>query len=163
MLIGIISDTHDRLSATKKACSIFKDRDITTLLHAGDFIAPFVIPLFKDFKVYGTFGNNDGEKKGLLTQFNTIHAVVTEYFCEVYLDSLAIAVTHGHIPSLLSLLVASSYDVVVTGHTHSPEITRKDRSPVVINPGECCGYLTDTSTVAVFDTGTRTGEIIEVI
>jgi putative phosphoesterase len=163
MLIGIISDTHDRLSAATKACSIFKEQNITTLLHAGDFIAPFVIPLFKDFNVYGTFGNNDGEKKGLLAQFSTIHAVVTDYFCEVYLDSLAIAVTHGHIPSLLNLLVASSYDLVVTGHTHYPQITREAGSPVVINPGECCGYLTDTSTVAVFDTETQKGEIIEVI
>ncbi len=162
MLIGIISDTHDRLNTVKSACSVFKERDITTLLHAGDFIAPFVVPLFKDFKMYGTFGNNDGEKKGLLTKFSDIKATVTEYFCEVYLDSLTIAVTHGHILSLYNLLVNSKfYDLVITGHTHEPEI--RESNPIVINPGECCGYLTDIATIAVFDTEKREGEIIEVV
>jgi len=162
MLIGIIADTHDRLRVVEKALSLFKEKDITTVLHAGDFISPFVIPLFKDFHMYGTFGNNDGEKKGLLTKCNDIKATIQEYFCEVHLDNVDIAVTHGHIPSLLELLVNSHlYHVVVTGHTHAPEI--KEGNPTMINPGECCGYLSSRCTVAIFDTQKRKGEIIEVI
>lgn len=161
MLLGIIADTHDRLKTIEKALALFKERDISTLLHAGDFISPFVIPLFKGFQVYGTFGNNDGEKKGLHTKLNDIDAAVKEYFCEVQLDNTAIAVTHGHIASLFTLLVdCNLYDLVVTGHTHIPEI--KEGNPTVINPGECCGYLSNRSTVAVFDTQKRKGEIIEV-
>lgn len=161
MLIGIISDTHDRLSAVRKACSLFKERDIHVLLHAGDFVAPFVIPLFREFLMYGTFGNNDGEKKGLLTRCSEIQATVTEYFCEVHLDGLTIAVTHGHIPSLRDLLITSHhYDLVVTGHTHEAEI--REGEPLIINPGECCGYVSNRSTVVVFDTEKRKGEIIEV-
>lgn len=160
MLMGIISDTHDRLSMVKKAVSLFKDENITAVLHAGDFISPFVVPFFKGFQVYGTFGNNDGEKKGLLTQFSTIEAAVTDYFCEVHTDELVISVTHGHIPGLLNVLIKSQqYDLIVTGHTHKPEI--KKGHPVIINPGECCGYLSDRCTVAVFDTQKRKGEIID--
>jgi len=161
MLLGIISDTHDRLKVTKKAVALFKEAGITTLLHAGDFISPFVVPLLGDFQVYGTFGNNDGEKKGLLTKFDDIGACISEYFCEVRLDSLEIAVTHGHIPALLEVLLKSQlYDLVVTGHTHNPKL--KEGKTVVINPGECCGYLSDRSTVAVFDTRKKKGEIIEI-
>lgn len=161
MLIGIIADTHDRLRVVGKALSIFKERDIATILHAGDFISPFVVPLFKGFHLYGVFGNNDGEKKGLLTKFDDIDATVSEYFCQIRLDTLNIAVTHGHITPLLELLVNSQlYHLVVTGHTHQPEII--EGNPTVINPGECCGYLTNRCTVAVFDTQKRKGEIVEV-
>ncbi|MBU7016047.1 MAG: metallophosphoesterase [Theionarchaea archaeon] len=160
MLLGIISDTHDRLSMVRRAHSLFKERDITTIVHAGDFISPFVIPLFEGFRMYGTFGNNDGEKKGLLTKFSDVKAVVTDIFCEVRIDSLNIAVTHGHIPSLLELLLKSNqYDLIVYGHTHEPEI--RGGNPILINPGECCGYLSDRSTVAIFDTEKRKGEIID--
>lgn len=161
MVIGIISDTHDRLGMVKKAISLFKEADITTVLHAGDYISPFVVPLLGDFQVYGTFGNNDGEKKGLLRQFDDIGAVVKEYFCEVHLDGLTIAVAHGHIHRLLDVLIESQlYGLIVTGHTHEADI--REGEPVVINPGECCGYLSDRCTVAVFDTRKRKGEIIEV-
>ena len=162
MFVGIISDTHDRLGVVKKAIPLFKEMDITTVLHAGDFISPFVVPLLGDFQVYGTFGNNDGEKKGLLTQFEDIGACVKEYFCEVHTDGLAIAVTHGHIHALLDVLTKSQlYDLIVTGHTHEASI--REGEPVVINPGECCGYLSNHCTVAVFDTKKRKGEIIEVM
>jgi putative phosphoesterase len=160
MLLGIIADTHDRLPAVRKALSLFGEHDITTVLHAGDFISPFVIPLFKDFKMYGVFGNNDGEKKGLITKFDEIQATVCDYFCHVQLDNLNIAITHGHIPALLELLIDSQlYDLVVSGHTHEPQI-RKSK-PIIINPGECCGYLSNRCTVAVFDTQKRKGEIKE--
>ena len=161
MIVGIIADTHDRLGVIKRALSVFTERDIECVLHAGDFISPFVVPLFKGFQVYGTFGNNDGEKKGLLTKFDEIQATITEHFCEVDLNDTKIAVTHGHIPQLLDLLVNSQlYDLVVCGHTHEPHIV--EGTPVVINPGECCGYLTGTSTVAICDTQKRKGEIIDI-
>ncbi|MGD2248621.1 MAG: metallophosphoesterase [Candidatus Methanofastidiosia archaeon] len=160
MHIGIIADTHDRLPVIEKALSIFKKRDITTILHAGDFISPFTVPLFKDFEMYGVFGNNDGEKAGLTNAFENIHAVVVQYFCEVELDNTKIAITHGHIGPLLDLLVNSPYDVVVTGHTHEPDILYNN--PIIINPGECCGYLSNQCTAVIFDTGKKKGEIIEI-
>ncbi|MBU7030924.1 MAG: metallophosphoesterase [Theionarchaea archaeon] len=161
MLIGIIADTHDRLSTVGRACTFFREYGIDTLVHAGDFISPFVVPYFEGFQVYGSFGNNDGEKKGLSTKFADIGAVITDYFCEVSLGGISVAVTHGHIPSLLNLLISSHrHDLVVTGHTHSPEI--RIGSPIIINPGECCGYLSHKRTVALFDTQKREGKIIEV-
>ena len=161
MLIGIIADTHDRLAKVRDALSIFRKEDVAMVLHAGDFISPFVIPLFAGFQTYGVFGNNDGEKLGLLKKFAEIKGTVTDYFCPMTLDSCNIALTHGHIPELLALILRSGlYDLVITGHTHEPEI--REGTPIVINPGECCGYLSDRSTIAVFDTQKKKGEILEI-
>ncbi|MBU6998573.1 MAG: metallophosphoesterase [Theionarchaea archaeon] len=161
MLIGIMADTHDRLTRVRKALSIFREEGIITILHAGDFISPFTIPLFSDFEVYGVLGNNDGERKGLFNAFSSIHGTLREYFVTAQLDSTNVCITHGHIPELLALILKSGlYDVVITGHTHEPEI--REGTPIVINPGECCGYLSDRSTIAVFDTQKKKGEILEI-
>jgi putative phosphoesterase len=161
MLIGIVADTHDRLTLVRKALSLFREEGITTVLHAGDFISPFTIPLFSDFRMYGVLGNNDGERKGLSDMFSSIRGTLQEYFVTVQVDSTRICITHGHIPELLSLAVKSNlYDLVVTGHTHEPEI--REGPPTIINPGECCGYLSDRSTIAVFDTQKKKGEILEI-
>jgi putative phosphoesterase len=161
MLIGIVADTHDRLTLVRKALSLFREEGITTVLHAGDFISPFTIPLFSDFRMYGVLGNNDGERKGLSDMFSSIRGTLQEYFVTVQVDSTRICITHGHIPGLLSLAVKSNlYDLVVTGHTHEPEI--REGPPTIINPGECCGYLSDRSTIAVFDTQKKKGEILEI-
>jgi putative phosphoesterase len=161
MLIGIIADTHDRLTLVRKALSLFREEGITTVLHAGDFISPFTIPLFSDFKIYGVLGNNDGERKGLFDKFSSIRGTLHEYFVTVQVDSTRICITHGHIPELLSLAVNSNlYDLVVTGHTHEPEI--REGPPTIMNPGECCGYLSDRSTIAMFDTQKKKGEILEI-
>jgi hypothetical protein len=42
-------------------------------------------------------------------------------------------------------------DVVVCGHTHEFKVTTRG-SVLVVNPGECCGYLSGQSTVGVLDT-----------
>ncbi|MBU7024533.1 MAG: metallophosphoesterase [Theionarchaea archaeon] len=161
MLIGIVADTHDRLTLIRKAISLFREEGITTVFHAGDFISPFTIPLFSDFKTYGVLGNNDGERKGLSDMFSSIRGTLQEHFVTVQVDSTRICITHGHIPGLLSLAVKSNlYDLVVTGHTHEPEI--REGPPTIVNPGECCGYLSDRSTIAIFDTEKMKGEILEI-
>ena len=66
--IGIMSDSHDNINAIKRAVEIFNEEKVEAVFHAGDFIAPFVVPLaLKNLKcdLYGVFGNNDGERIGL--------------------------------------------------------------------------------------------------
>ncbi|MCJ7470999.1 YfcE family phosphodiesterase, partial [Candidatus Bathyarchaeota archaeon] len=62
MLIGLISDTHDCLPLVDKAVKRLNDENVDIVLHAGDYVSPFVIPKFKDLrmKLIGVFGNNDG-------------------------------------------------------------------------------------------------------
>jgi hypothetical protein len=151
MILGIMADTHDRLSFVDRAVKTLNDRKAKFVLHAGDYIAPFVIPHFKPLKakLIGVFGNNDGEKNGLKKKFKEINAEIHGNFAHVAVDGLKIALLHGSEEELLkSLINVQSHDVIIHGHTHEAKTHRKGKT-LIINPGEVCGYLTEKSTMEV--------------
>jgi putative phosphoesterase len=164
MIIGILADTHDRLPLVDKAVKRLNEEKVSLVLHAGDYIAPFVIPHFKQLKTefIGVFGNNDGEKDGLKKRFAEIGAELRGRFAEVIVDGLKIALLHGEDEELLRALInAEGHDVVVHAHTHEAKTYRKGET-LVINPGEVCGYLYGKSTVATLNTGTMEVKIIQI-
>lgn len=164
MIIGILADTHDRLSLIDKAIKRLNEEKVDLVLHAGDYIAPFVIPHFKELKVdfIGVFGNNDGEKDGLKKRFAEIGAELRGRFAEVTVDGLKIAMLHGEDEELLRALInAEGHDVVVHAHTHEAKTYKKGET-LVINPGEVCGYLYGKSTVATLNTETMEAKIIQI-
>ncbi len=153
-MIGIISDTHDNLDAIRKAVDFLNSQGVSLVLHAGDFIAPFTVKEFKklDSPLVGVFGNNDGERKGLGEKFSQMGTHLKD-FIELEHKGKRIALYHGTIEGFVSALVKSGdYDVVIRGHTHSPEI-KKENNTLVINPGEVCGYLTGKRTLVLLDVG----------
>lgn len=164
MLIGLIADTHDRLPIVESAVKRFNEEKVELVLHAGDYIAPFVIPKFKDLdaKLIGVFGNNDGDHELLRKRFSECgNMEIRGNFAEVIIDDLKIALIHGTEDALLKALINSeSFDVVVHGHLHKAEIYRKGKT-LVINPGEACGYLSGKLTIALLDTIKREAKIIE--
>jgi putative phosphoesterase len=162
MLVGILSDTHDRLPLVGEAVKRLNEEKVGLVLHAGDYIAPFVIPLFKSLKapLIGVFGNNDGEKTLLRKRFIDMGLQLRERFAEVKADGLKIALLHGEEEELLqSLINTESYDIIIHGHTHEAKTYRRGKT-VVINPGEACGYLTGKPTIAILDTQTLDVKII---
>ena len=52
-------------------------------------------------------------------------------------------------------------DVILTGHTHGPKTESRD-GRLIVDPGECCGWVTDRCTVALVDLESLTADIIEV-
>ena len=48
MLVGILSDTHDRLTTLEKALAEFKRRKVDAVIHCGDLVAPFAARRLKD-------------------------------------------------------------------------------------------------------------------
>ncbi|MCK4424169.1 metallophosphoesterase [Candidatus Bathyarchaeota archaeon] len=163
MIVGLIADTHDRLQMVDKAIKKLNEMKVELVLHAGDYIAPFVIPRFKELKatLIGVFGNNDGDHELLKKRFSELSLEMRGNFAELNVDGLKIALLHGHEEELLKALVNSEgFDVVVHGHTHKAEVYRKGKT-LVVNPGEVCGYLSGKSTIALLDTDKREAEIIE--
>jgi len=47
MKIGVISDTHDNLPLIEKAVKIFNEKGVKLVLHAGDYVALFVVKVFR--------------------------------------------------------------------------------------------------------------------
>ena len=160
MLVGLISDTHDRLPAIDRALQLFTARKVEALVHPGDIIAPFAAKPLRDYceqaniKLYVTYGNNDGERAGL----KNVLPQIQDGPLQIALDGCRILVHHfiewcdqGDIDGA---------DVVVTGHTHEVS-TNYDGDRLLVNPGECCGWVTGRCTVALLDTAVRDVEICE--
>ncbi len=169
MIVGVMSDTHDHLPLVDKAVKKLIDEKVDMVLHAGDYISPFVIPRFKPFKgkFIGVFGNNDGDHELLKKRFAEFGLEIRGYFAEVKIDNIRIALLHGGEPGgppgaselLKSLIESECYDVIVHGHVHDAKAYKKGRT-LIINPGEVCGYLRSKPSVAILNTKTLDARII---
>jgi uncharacterized protein len=164
MLIGTISDSHDNLPQIEKAVQALNNQKVGLVLHAGDYVAGFVIPKFKalNCKLIGVFGNNDGDHELLKKRFSeTNNCTIHDRFTIVTIEGYRVALLHGHETELLNAIIDSeSFDAVIHGHSHNFGIERKGKT-LSINPGELCGYLTGKPTLAILDTKGNEARIIE--
>ena len=164
MLIGLMADTHDNLPMVDKAIRKLNELNVELVLHAGDYVSPFVIPRFKELrpKLMGVFGNNDGDHDLLKARFSENEKLeLRGTFAELAVDNMKIALLHGSDKELLkSLIDGESLDVVVHGHTHNAEVYRKGQT-LIVNPGEVCGYLSGKTTIAILDTTRREATLTE--
>lgn len=150
MKIGIISDTHDNLAQIKKAVDIFNREKVELILHAGDFVSPFTFLEFKNLNcpLKGVFGNNDGDKLYLQEKFKGIGEIYSAPY-EAIIDHKNIIMLHKE--KLIDALAESQkYDVIIYGHTHRTDLHKIGKT-LIINPGECSGWLSGKSTIALLD------------
>jgi len=149
MLIGVMADSHDNVPKIEAAVSLFNQRQVQHVLHAGDFVAPFAIDPLRGLgcPVLSVFGNNDGERLGLAARIREI-GEVHAYLATATLADRRIAVVHY--PELAEPLAESgAYDLVVYGHTH--RVDQRHDNGLLLNPGETGGWLTGSSTVALVE------------
>jgi putative phosphoesterase len=160
MKIGIISDSHDHSENIIKAVDLFREKEVDHVIHLGDYVNPASVKLFKDVKLIGIFGNNDGDKFRLMNSFSEVGGEIKGDFYEFETDGLKFACYHGTEPQLKNSLIASgTYDVVMYGHTHAP-VNKKAGDTLVLNPGTSHGFW-KRATVMVFDTEAKEAEIID--
>lgn len=163
MLLGIFSDTHDHLEYIDSAIRLFNARNVDRVLHAGDFVSPFAVKRFKDIvaPMDAIFGNNDGEKLGVMATFRNVGKNLHPLHFESDLNGFKILMMHE--PKQIEALAKSGiYHAIIYGHTHELDNRVMD-STLILNPGEGCGWLTGKATVAILDTQTRKVEIINLI
>jgi putative phosphoesterase len=147
------------MSAIAKAVALFNREGVERALHAGDIISPITAKEFVKLKMplIAVFGNNDGEKLFLKEKFKGI-GEIHERKWEGELGGKKILLIHA--PDMLDALDRSGvYDIIVYGHTHET-VVRKGKS-LVVNPGECCGWITGRCTAAILDTEQMTAAIHE--
>lgn len=148
MLIGLMSDSHDNMPLIRKAVDYFNSNGVSLVLHAGDFISPICAKELKNLKckMIGVFGNNDGEKNFWRQKVNGWGEIYDESY-EGLIEGLKVLLMHE--PRHLDALISSQmYDVIVYGHTHVAD-HRVIGKTLVVNPGECGGWLTGRSTAAM--------------
>jgi hypothetical protein len=158
MKIGIISDTHDNIPKIKEAVSLFNRENVGMVIHAGDYVAPFAVRALDGLKCeyVGVFGNNDGEKFGLM---RASRGKINPPPHSIKVDGKNILILHDPV-ELIALIKSQIYDIIVYGHTHEPVIEKQEKT-LVVNPGECGGWLKGKSTVALADLDDMSAEILE--
>jgi putative phosphoesterase len=156
MLVGVISDSHDNMPKLRAAVELLRERGVEHLIHAGDWVAPFAVKVLVEAGIpfTGVFGNNDGEKTGIGRMTADVHEA--PHFFD--LDGRRIVLAHD--PTEVPDEMRGQADVVIFGHTHL--ILVEKGPPLVLNPGECCGWLEGRSTVALLELDTLEVTILEV-
>lgn len=151
MRVGVISDTHDRMPAIEQAVKIFNSHDLTAVLHCGDFVSPFSILPFKSLKapLFAVFGNNDGEKTGLGELFSDNGWSLNDRPWSFTLNNRKIAIHHEP-DGVILIAQKENYDLVVFGHTHEPTVEKHSQT-LLVNPGEACGWMKGSATLAIVD------------
>lgn len=159
MKIGVVSDSHDRLPALERVLQLFAWERVEAVLHAGDFVAPFAAKLLAADRVpapvYCVYGNNDGERDGL----KKILPQVQDGPLRLELGGRTIVMHHAL--DWLKPAQKRGADVIITGHTHEVVVDRKG-DKLVLNPGECCGWVTGRCTAAVLDLDTLNPRIVDI-
>jgi len=170
MLVGVISDSHDRLPMIDAAMGLFVERRVEAMVHAGDFIAPFAVQRLlppspdqggsvvnhrvPDVPLYATYGNNDGERAGI----KNILPQIVDGPLHIELGGRRILV--HHFVNWCEPADINRAEIIVTGHSHEV-VNRFERGKLFLNPGECCGWVTGRCTVAILDTDGPSAEVFE--
>jgi putative phosphoesterase len=155
MKIGLLSDTHNRLTHLQAALNAFHAESITTLFHCGDLSTPETAASLGGFRVIHVIGNSDylsGEIRRVLLELNPLS--ISENQFAGLIDGVSIAITHGdkH-PTPEELASSGRYQYVFCGHTHH----RRNElvgSTLILNPGALGGRRPEKRSACVLDLAT---------
>ena len=149
MKIGVLSDTHGRVEATRAAIRLLRERGVELILHCGDIDSPATVRLFTDVATHFTFGNWDLKTTRLRSAMREIGADCCPEFGQLELAGKRIVWLHGHVRGQRERLeVSQHWDFVFYGHSHKAEAHRSGRT-LVLNPGAL--HRASVKTVAVVD------------
>lgn len=157
MRVGVVADSHDRLPALRAVLERFEREKLDTIIHAGDFVAPFAAKLLAAYPgtVYAVYGNNDGERAGLARVLPTLQDG------PLWIELAGRRILVHHFIDWCASADVQRADVVITAHTHQV-VCERDGERLNLNPGECCGWLTGKCTAAILRLDTLTADIFEV-
>jgi putative phosphoesterase len=160
MLLGILSDTHDRADAMAAGVRLLRAAGAAYYVHCGDVGDEAVLDALAGEPAAFVFGNNDWDHAGLRRYAATLGITCLGDFGTLELAGKRIAVTHGDDGALLRRLVdAQEHDYVLLGHSHVAGEQRVGRVRL-INPGAL--YRARVKTVALLDLATDALRWIEV-
>jgi uncharacterized protein len=153
--IGVISDTHDRLDKVREAVALFNRLKPDRVVHCGDVVAQFVLKEMSGLSmpVLAVYGNCDGDREALLQRAEELGISLHEGPFGFELDGKHIVVSHKPLDP------PPECDFYLHGHTH--KLRHEGNRPVIVNPGEVCGWLFGRSTAAILDTDTGEVEFLD--
>ena len=150
MLIGVVSDTHNRVDHVKEIVNIFNELGVELVIHTGDITSSKTLQCFHKLKcpLKGVFGNNDLEETGLekICSKNNFDFKLPPHI--ISLKNKKIAIFHE--PDLIYSLLEEqeNIDLILHGHTH--RYRNEDIEGIkYFNPGECAGSIKGKNSIGV--------------
>ncbi len=160
MIIGILSDTHNNIAITERAITVFKDKHVELIIHAGDLTSPKMMELFSGFTCRFVLGNADIDREVLNEKSCELGYGCVDEYCSFEAGGKKILVFHGNdVPLFRKSVASGSYDYIIKGHTHFFEnyVSNNTR---IINPGSL--YGSDEFSVAILDTEKDRVEMVRI-
>lgn len=148
MLIGILSDTHNRVERAERAVELLCGEGAEILVHCGDLATPDVLAACAVAPLYFVFGNHDFDTAALKSAAAEHGATCLEWGGEFTAGGKRIAVSHGHLTSEIRPLLESEPDYLLSGHSHTARDWHEG-STRRINPGAL--FRASEFTVALLD------------
>jgi putative phosphoesterase len=154
VIVGILSDTHDRVEPARAAVELLRHGGAEFYVHCGDVGTESVLDLLAGLPSAFVFGNTDWDRRGLERYAADFHVSCLGSGGELELGGKSFHVEHGdHSRSMKRAIEGQQFDYVLHGHTHVRRDERVGRTRI-INPGAL--HRAREKTVAVLDTATDT-------
>ena len=168
MKIGLISDTHNNLSATIQAASLLLDCEVAAVLHCGDITSArileelYVCCYEKGVPLYFVWGNCDCGIPELL-DYPTLEGLhCCRRFGALELGGKRIGLIHGDDARAYAKYAESgAYDYLISGHTHVVH-DQNHKKTRLLNPGSAAKSRGGPESCAVLDLDSDTFQVITI-
>jgi putative phosphoesterase len=119
MLLGILSDTHDKLERTRCAVELLRAEGADALIHCGDLMSGPIVAMLAGVPSWFVFGNNDSDSVPELERA----AAESKVGCLAWggvidLAGKRIGVVHGHMTVDVRRVLRDQPDYLLSGHSH---------------------------------------------
>lgn len=151
MRIGVVGDTHDRMTNVDRIVSLFREAAVDRVVHTGDITRPHVLERFAalDVPMVGVFGNNDrATRSDLDAHATTVGMHLVDPPLTIEWAERRILVVHD--PEEVPTTIPEPVDLVLHGHTHRHRHEAVDGT-LFFNPGECAGMMAGRNAVGLVD------------
>lgn len=133
--IGIISDTHGKLTQTQWAVEIFRQQEVSLIIHCGDIGDSAVVHAFRGIETHFVFGNTDGNNLMLCNAAEEDGNHFHGWFGSLICENVRIFFLHGHQTERFEQEIDSGdWDFVCFGHTHQAAYQMYGNTRI-LNPG----------------------------
>ncbi len=160
MRIGVVGDTHDRMTHVERIVALLRDASVDALVHTGDITRPDVLDRLAVLGVpmAGVYGNNDRHTRGALRD-HAERVGMRLVDPPLRLEWAARRILVVHDPEALPESLPAPVDLVLHGHTHRHRHETRDGT-LFFNPGECAGWMAGRNAVGVVDLPTLQAELL---
>ena len=152
MILGVVSDTHNRLSNVEKIIDIFNEKNVDKVIHTGDITQAKTLSRFSRLScpLIGVYGNNDLEEEGLkdVAEQNGFNFQLPPFLLKI--SNKKIAIFHEPEDFENFLKKEPSIQLIIHGHTHRYRNENIGKVKI-INPGECAGIIRGKNSVGTLN------------